>query len=50
MMNPEEDELMSQAAYQKKQATGIADGIERFLKAVDRKVSPLVFVKPCYVN
>ena len=31
MTNPEEDELMSEAAYQQKLATGIADGIEQFL-------------------
>ncbi|MDQ0902349.1 N-acetylmuramoyl-L-alanine amidase [Paenibacillus sp. V4I7] len=32
MTNPEEDELMSEAEYQKKLAQGIADGIEQFLK------------------
>ncbi|OCT16911.1 hypothetical protein A8709_00510 [Paenibacillus pectinilyticus] len=31
MTNPEEDELMSDAAYQQKLASGIADGIEQFL-------------------
>lgn len=31
MTNPEEDELMSEAAYQQKLARGIADGIEQFL-------------------
>lgn len=31
MTNPEEDELMSEAAYQQKLATGIADGIEQFM-------------------
>lgn len=31
MTNPEEDELMSEADYQKKLAAGIADGIEQFL-------------------
>lgn len=33
MTNPEEDELMSEADYQKKLALGIADGIEQFLKS-----------------
>ncbi|NOU84227.1 N-acetylmuramoyl-L-alanine amidase [Paenibacillus sp. LMG 31460] len=33
MTNPEEDELMSEAEYQKKLALGIADGIEQFLKS-----------------
>lgn len=33
MTNPEEDELMSEAEYQKKLAHGIADGIEQFLKS-----------------
>lgn len=33
MTNPEEDELMSEAEYQKKLARGIADGIEQFLKS-----------------
>lgn len=33
MTNPEEDELMSEASYQKKLAQGIADGIEQFLKS-----------------
>ncbi|MDQ0871604.1 N-acetylmuramoyl-L-alanine amidase [Paenibacillus sp. V4I3] len=33
MTNPEEDELMSEAEYQKKLAQGIADGIEQFLKS-----------------
>ncbi|SDO58760.1 N-acetylmuramoyl-L-alanine amidase [Paenibacillus sp. yr247] len=33
MTNPEEDELMSEAEYQKKLAVGIADGIEQFLKS-----------------
>jgi N-acetylmuramoyl-L-alanine amidase len=33
MTNPEEDELMSEAKYQKKLAVGIADGIEQFLKS-----------------
>ncbi|MCY9695925.1 N-acetylmuramoyl-L-alanine amidase family protein [Paenibacillus alginolyticus] len=33
MTNPEEDELMSEAEYQKKLAQGIADGIEHFLKS-----------------
>lgn len=33
MTNPEEDELMSEADYQKKLAQGIADGIEQFLKS-----------------
>ncbi|WNR45089.1 N-acetylmuramoyl-L-alanine amidase [Paenibacillus roseipurpureus] len=36
MTNPEEDELMSQTAYQKKLAAGLADGIEGYLKAVGR--------------
>ncbi|OAS13383.1 N-acetylmuramoyl-L-alanine amidase [Paenibacillus oryzisoli] len=31
MTNPEEDELMSEAAYQQKLAIGIADGIEQFV-------------------
>lgn len=31
MTNPEEDELMSEAAYQQKLAVGIADGIEQFV-------------------
>ncbi|CAH1223832.1 hypothetical protein PAECIP111891_05568 [Paenibacillus allorhizoplanae] len=31
MTNPEEDELMSEAAYQQKLAMGIADGIEQFV-------------------
>ncbi|NQX62919.1 N-acetylmuramoyl-L-alanine amidase family protein [Paenibacillus qinlingensis] len=31
MTNPEEDELMSEAAYQQKLAFGIADGIEQFV-------------------
>ncbi|MNV72829.1 N-acetylmuramoyl-L-alanine amidase AmiA precursor [compost metagenome] len=31
MTNPEEDELMSEAAYQQKLAIGIADGIEQFM-------------------
>lgn len=33
MTNPEEDERLSEAEYQQKLATGIADGIERFLNA-----------------
>lgn len=33
MTNPEEDELMSEAEYQKKLAQGIADGIEQFLNS-----------------
>ncbi|MDR6554640.1 N-acetylmuramoyl-L-alanine amidase [Paenibacillus qinlingensis] len=31
MTNPEEDELMSEVAYQQKLAVGIADGIEQFV-------------------
>lgn len=33
MTNPEEDELMSEAAYQQKLAKGIADGIEQYLSS-----------------
>ncbi|MCY9661020.1 N-acetylmuramoyl-L-alanine amidase [Paenibacillus chondroitinus] len=33
MTNPEEDERLSEAEHQQKLATGIADGIERFLNA-----------------